>query len=266
MFRRRKSGELRRALARSQDPELAHLYDELAERRERVASLELELFEARSELASFQAEVESRLGGLRARIEQLERELRQARRAADLRAQWGERAESGDIPYDVLGQFERTWRRTATPSAEPKPELDDRAKDQIKRLYRSLAKRFHPDLTVDPTEKSYREKVMAKVNAAYADGNLAKLRELAEQPDREAEERQRTREEIIVDLRAEIRRLDGVIHRLRSAIDQLTRSHDVELMLEATMARRQGRDLISEMAVDLRRQVAEMEAELARIG
>jgi predicted nucleic acid-binding Zn-ribbon protein len=266
MFRRRNSGELRRALARSQDPVLAALYDELADRRERVAELELELFEARSELATFQAEVESRLGGLRERVEQLERELRQARRAADLRAQWGQRAESGDIPYDVLGQYERTWRRTAPASAEAKKPLDDASKDEIKRLYRSLAKRFHPDLTVDPTEKGYREKLMAQVNAAYADGNMAKLRKLADQPDHKPEERQRSRDEIAADLRAEIRRLDGVIHRLRSSIDELTRSRDVELMLEATMARRQGHDLIGQLAADLRRQIADMEAELARIG
>lgn len=266
MFRRRSSGELKRALAKSQDPVLASLYDELADRRERVASLELELFEARSELATFQAEVDSRLGGLRERVEQLERELRQARRAADLRAQWGQRAERGEIPYDVLGQYERTWRRTTPPSEQAKAPLDEASKDEIKRLYRSLAKRFHPDLTVDPAEKSYREKLMAQVNAAYADGNMAKLRKLAEQPDHQPEERVRSRDEIAADLRAEIRRLDGVIHRLRSAIDELTRSHDVELMLEASMARRQGQDLIAEMAADLRRQIIEMEIELESLG
>jgi hypothetical protein len=264
MFRRRNSGALRRALQRSQDPELAALYDDLAERRERVAALELELFEARSELAAFEAEVERRLGSLRDRVEQLERELKQARRQAARRAQWGERAERGDIPYDVLEQFERTWRRSAPPAAESKEKkLDDDSREAIKRLYRQLAKRFHPDLTVDPKEKKYRENVMAQVNEAYAQGNFAKLRELAETPDRPEPEVERTREQIIADLRAEIRRLDGVIHQLRSAIDRLTRSHAVQLMLEASMAERQGRDLIAEMARDLRQDIASMEAELA---
>lgn len=266
MFRRRNSG-LSRALQRSQDPELAALYDELAERREEVAALELELFEARSDLAAFEAEVDRRLGGLKDRVDQLERELKQARRQAARRGQWGERAERGDVPYDVLEQFEKTWRRSAPPAAEAKEKkLDAGSKEAIKQLYRQLAKRFHPDLTVDPEEKKYREQVMAQVNEAYAEGNLAKLQELAETPDRPQPEVERTREQVVADLRAEIRRLDGVIHQLRSALARLTRSHEVQLMLEASMAERQGRDLIAELARDLRQDIAEMEAELAQLS
>lgn len=265
MFQRRNSGGLKDALQRAKDPELAALYDELGARRERVAALELELFEARSELASFEAEVEERLGSLQDRVEQLEEELRQARRAAARRAQWGDRAETDGIRFDALGSFERTWRQTSPPPARKKKKIDEDTKEEIKRLYRSLAKRFHPDLTTDPQEKAQREKLMAAVNEAYSEGNLAKLRELMEQPDRPVVERARTREDVLSDLRAEIRRLDGVIHRLESALDRLTRSHEVRLMLEATMARRQGRDLVAEMAVDLRAQIAELEGELAQL-
>lgn len=267
MFRRRRRQALSRALSRSQDPELADLYNRLAERRERVAALELELFEARSELAAFQAEAEARLGPLQDRLEELERELRAARHQAALRAQWGERAESGKIPYDVLEQYHRTWRRSAsTESAPPKQAVAEADEAEIKRLYRSLAKRFHPDLTTDAKEKKHRESLMAKVNEAYAVGDLAALKELAQEPDRPEEELERTRAEEIADLRAEIRRLDGVVLQLRSTLDELTRSHDVQLMLEATMAENQGRDLIGEMAIDLKRQIAGLEAELAELG
>lgn len=266
MFRRRSHG-LSRALQRSQDPELAALYDELAERREQVAALELELFEARSDLAAFEAEVDRRLGGLKDRVDQLQRELKIARRQAARRAQWGERAERGEVPYDVLEQFEKTWRRSAPPAADAKEKkLDEGSREEIKKLYRQLAKRFHPDLTVDPQEKKYREGIMAQVNEAYADGNLAKLRQLVDTPDRPQPELERTREQIIADLRAEIRRLDGVIHQLRSSLDRLTRSHEVQLMLEASMAEQQGRDLIAEMASDLRQEIANMEAELANLS
>jgi len=267
MFRRRKSDVMKRALLRSQDPELAELYEQLAERRERIAALELELFDARSGLAMFQAEVGRRLGPLQARLENLEKDLRQARRQAERRAQWGERAETGDIPYDVIEQFERTWRRTPPASGVPKRKpLDQDTKADIKRLYRALAKRFHPDLTVDPAEKKYREGVMAQVNEAYAADNLEALRRLAELPDRPEIEPERTRAQMIADLRAEIKRLDQVARQLQSGLDQLMRSHDLQLMLEATMARQEGRDLIAELAVDLRRQVAELETELAGLS
>ncbi|MFP3854159.1 MAG: hypothetical protein ACLFWD_07690 [Anaerolineales bacterium] len=253
-------------MQRSKDPELAALYDDLSERRERVAALELELFEARSDLAAFEVKVERRLGSLQDRVEQLEKELKQARRQAARRAQWGDRVDRGEVPYDVLEQFERTWRRSAPPAADIKEKkLDKSSREEIKLLYRRLAKRFHPDLTVDPEEKKYREGVMAQVNEAYAQGNLARLHKLSEMPDRPMPEVERTREQVIVDLRAEIRRLDGVIHQLRSSLDRLTRSSEVQLMLEASMAERQGRDLVAEMASDLRQQIAEMEAELAEL-
>lgn len=266
MFRRRNSGALQRAMQRSQDPELAELYDALAERRERVAALELELFEARSELANFMAEVERRLGPLEARVEELERKLTNARRQASRRAQWGERAERGDLPPDVLEQFERTWRRSGAASDSPPKSKSTRvSKEEIKQLYRSLAKRFHPDLTVDPEHKRYCEQIMAQINEAYTNGDVAKLRELKDTPVRPVPEREKTREEIVVEMRAELRRLDGVIRQLESALGRLTRSHDVQLMLEASMARSQGRDLLREMGRDLRQQIAELEAELARI-
>jgi hypothetical protein len=267
MFRRRRSDVMKRALLRSQDPELAELYEQLAERRERIAALELELFDTRSALAVFQSEVARRLGPLQTRLEAVEKELRQARRQAERRAQWGERAESGDIPYDVIEQFERTWRRCPPAAETPKKKpLDVDARTEIKQLYRALAKRFHPDLTVDPAEKKYREGVMAQVNEAYAADNLEALRRLAELPDRPEIEPERTRQQVMVDLRAEIKRLDQVAWQLQATIDQLTRSHDLQLMLEATMARQEGRDLIAELTADLRRQVAQLEAELAALG
>lgn len=245
---------------------MAELYDALAERRERIAALELELFEARSELAAFSAEVDAKLGPLQSRLEQLEAEVREARRAAARRAQWGERAERGEVPYDVLEEFERTWRRSppAPQAARSKP-VSESDKQEIKRLYRDLAKRFHPDLTTEAEEKKYREGVMAEVNEAYAAGNLAKLRELMERPERPVEERERTRSQVLADLRTEIRRLDGVIHQLASARDRLTRSSEVSLMLDASMAQRQGRDWFREMARDLKDEIAELEAELAAL-
>ena len=46
-------------------------------------------------------------------------------------------------------------------------------------LYRALAKRFHPDLASDPSEKPWREQMMTKVNDAYRAQDLAALRQLA---------------------------------------------------------------------------------------
>lgn len=48
-----------------------------------------------------------------------------------------------------------------------------------RRLYRELARRFHPDLADSAVEMAYRTSVMAAVNTAYAAGDLGALYDLA---------------------------------------------------------------------------------------
>lgn len=267
MFRRRRSGGLQRAIQRSRDPELAELFDTLAARRERVAALELELFEARADVAAFMAELDRRLGPLEARLEELQRELREAQRREARQSQWGDRAGGGGVPIDVIGQFEKTWRQTGAAPAPKKERRDPpESQEQIKALYRALAKRFHPDLTVDPEHKKYCEEIMSEINEAYAEGDIERLRELMDKPERPVREEEKPREQVVAELRDEIGRLDSVIGQLEGALRQLTNSHELQLMLEASIARSQGRDLIQEMARDLRVEIAQLETQLARIA
>src|SRR3989304_1394750 len=168
MFSRRRRGFLRQAIQQSQDVELNTLQDELTRKQERVADLELEVFDARSALRQFESEVEGRLGASQRRLAELEKELAQARRQAARRAQWGERADSPDFPLDAVEQFERAWRQEAPAQPVPPKAIEDEdTRAEVKSLYRRLAKRFHPDLTTDAAEKAWREQLMAEVNQAY---------------------------------------------------------------------------------------------------
>ncbi len=264
MFGRRRRGFLRQAIQGSQDVELNSLEDELARKQERIADLELELFDAQNDLRRFEAEVEGRLGASQRRLEELEKELVQARRQAARRAQWGERAASPDLMVDSVDQFERTWRRDESiEPPPPKPVEDEDIRVEVKALYRKLAKRFHPDLTTDPAEKAWREGVMAEVNQAYADSDLAALRALDKRPDRSVELAPKTREQILAEILTEIKRLDRLIPQLESELRRVIQSPLLQLKLEATLARRQGRDLLGEMASELRVEIARLEAELA---
>ncbi len=208
-----------------------------------------------------------RIGPLQSRLSDLHKEVSQARHRAERRAQWGARAESeDDAPPDVFAQYERTWRKPPEGMPkEPKRAPDAATKSQIKAEYRALAKRFHPDLTGDPEEKKWREKVMAEVNQAYADGDVEALRKLASRVDRPESGPEKSREQILVELRREIKRLDGVIAQLQAEIGRLTRSSEVKLMLDASIARREGRELLAEMAADFRREIVELELELAEL-
>lgn len=265
MFRKRRRKALKRALEEAMDPEIQELRAAVSERRERIAQLELELSDTRNEVAQFEGQLNARLGPLTQRLEDLEDRLAEARRRAERRAQWGDRTDWDEIP-DVVEQFRKTWTRSEEPPApEPERPLDAETKGELKGLFRTLAKRYHPDLVTDPGEKRLRERVMAKVNAAYASGDLAALKALAAQPEHAEEAPRKTRTEIIAELHKEIRRLDGVIASLQRELQQLTNSYLVRLMLDASVARQAGRDLLGEMANDLLAEIARLEVELAAL-
>lgn len=67
---------------------------------------------------------------------------------------------------------------------EPEEELllpTDTPRDKVaeKRIYRELARRFHPDLAETAVEQAYRTSIMTAVNAAYTAGDVQALYDLA---------------------------------------------------------------------------------------
>lgn len=267
MFQRNRRGGLKQAIDRATDPELRDLRAQVAERQERVAQLELELSETRIHLERFEGELESRLGDLQRQLKELEEQLEAARRRAAHRAQWRDHPESPDLTEDVLEQFRKTWTRGEKPPITSAPQHEDSEKSEtLKALFRKLAKRFHPDLVQDPEEKRRRARKMTKINKAYAARDLETLRQMAEEPTQPEVVVEKTRQELIKELYAEIRRLDGVVRTLELSLQRLTNSHTVRLMLDVTVARRAGRDLLAEMANDLRVEIARVEVELAALS
>jgi predicted nucleic acid-binding Zn-ribbon protein len=256
-----------KARAGSGDRELDALAAALAARQERIAQLELDLLNSQTELAAFNAEIEQRLGMLQRRLETLEAELADARHKASRRALWGERASSPDVPEDVITQYQRLWGRDtktapSAPSAAPAPARVDEA--ELKTLYRALAKRFHPDLASDLSEKPWREDMMAKVNDAYRAQDLAALRQLAnEHPEPPAPPAPKTRERVLAERQAEIERLDELASKLEQQLEELAKSPAVQLKLEALWARRAGGDLLADMGRQLQAEIGRAEKELA---
>jgi hypothetical protein len=267
MFQRRSRRSLKQAIDQAGDSELRDLQLDLQERQERIAQLEFEISDTNAELGRFEHEYAARVGALERRVEELEADLEQARFQAARRAQWGDKADSPDMHVDVLEQFRRTWTPKEKPP-EPPPEepITDEVKAELKTMFRALAKRFHPDLVTDPEAKRWRQKVMAQVNEAYAAQNVAALKALAEKQERPEKPVQKSREQILAELRAEVRRLDGVIINLERNLNDLVNSYTVKLMLEVSIAARQGHDLLEEMAKNLLSRISHLEAEIASLS
>ena len=266
MFNRNRRRGLKQAIDQATDYEMRDLLDRVSIRQDRVVQLESELAETRAELVLFERKLEGEVGNLKHTLSVLKAKLENARRAAEWKAQWGDRAETDEVPEDVVEQFQKTWR----PRVESDPpvvevSLDDDGKAQLKAAFRALAKKFHPDLVMDPGQKERREEIMADVNQAYAASDLRALENLLEQTEEVSGEPTRTREAEIRHLSDEIRRLDAVISGLEKVLSDLTNSATLKLMLDVSMARNEGRDLLAEMAEDYKNEISRIESDLATL-
>lgn len=258
-----------------QDSDLARLRLLLARKQEYVAVLELELTNTRAELNNFTEAYTARITPLQRRANQLRKQLYEA--LEQQRQEQGDGwsgspgngfAENGNPGAKEEPHDHRAEQRKST-SAKSEPEearLDPHREERIRTLFRSLAKRFHPDLTADPEEKAKREAIMAKVNQAYTARDLAMLLKLAEEPDIESINGDLSIAEEIARIRKELKRLDEVITELENAIRQIDSSPIMQLRLEVHMARRSGRDLLTDMAKDLGMQIKDLEEHLTVLG
>jgi hypothetical protein len=254
-------------MERATDPELRQLEESLADRKERIAQLQIELSDTRIDLARFEYELEVRLGGYMQRLQSLRETLEDLRRKASWKAQWGDREDAPDFEQDASEQFRRTWRqRPSPPKPPPEVKLSDEDAEELKRLFYSLAKRFHPDLATDPAEKKRRQDIMVKVNKAYSSKDLNALRKLMKQPDITPEEQIKSRQQVLARMDAEIKRLDGVIAQLNTQLRELIHTNEsVRLMLDVSMARQRGKDLIADMARDFQHEIARLEIEVEQL-
>jgi len=252
-----------KSLQSTADAELTQLKVRLNKKREYIAILELELFNTRVTIHEFMELYNQRVGHLEAYLRTLRRKLYEV-----LEAQRPEPEEPIEEAYGAEDEEEFTyedrdetngWRKIGKGK---KSKYSPKMEEQIKNLFRELARRFHPDLTSDPEEKKWREEVMTRVNQAYSNRDLKTLRALAEQPDRPVDSPNQTKEQEIAGLRAELKRLDGVIADLKARIKHLEESPAWQLKMEARLKRRSGADLLTELEDRIKDQIADLEARL----
>jgi hypothetical protein len=162
----------------------------------------------------------------------------------------------------VEEQFRQTWQvprekesgfDTAFQALPTSEGSMDEQKQELKAIYRQLARRFHPDLTTDPAERTRRNRLMAEINNAYSERDLAALCTLAAQPEGA------TIDEPIAVL--QLRQLQQIheqmskrIGELRFRRSEIFNGEMMSLKIQASLAANRGRDLLQEMANHLERQ------------
>jgi hypothetical protein len=165
--------------------------------------------------------------------------------------------EAAELDEDVLvDKDEEILLPTDTP----------RDKTAEKRLYRELARRFHPDLAETAVEQAYRTSVMAAVNNAYADNDVQALYDLAGELDPseltelaniESAQNRKIRERIL-----KIRRRRRKAHQRLKALHE---ENTTKLFRKAQMLESEDANWWDSVRLELERVIGQREEEIGAI-
>ena len=219
----------------------------LAELRDRLAEMEAERDRLRQELRNFEKRFRPAVGARYNRLEELREQIRRA---------WTEvnRARSGAPKAGI------ETRTDEIPQKAFKPE------DEVRRLFRSLARKIHPDLADDFEERRRRHEFMSEATRAYRASDQRRLQWLLEHweaaPDLPRGVDSASR---LVRTNQHIAWARYRLREVNAEIAEFGASSTMRLMQQASAARSDGRNLIVEMRNQVIEELKEAELDLERV-
>jgi histone H3/H4 len=246
---------------------------------EKVKRLRLQLNQLRTELLSAEAELDSQLedvqafefrfeahvGQLLDKLALLESEVSGYLTRIKLMRHEQSLADKSQSFEPVDEQFRQAWRHDPQAAVSPKKLSPPPASQaQLKKMYRQLARQFHPDLAVDEADRRYRTDKMAAINDAYQAQSMVELMALAEALELH-QSRLKTVQPVDLEmaqaLQEEVERCRRRLRAIENELQNLPNRSMVDLALQVKLAQQEGRDLLAEMAEELARKIARKSAE-----
>jgi hypothetical protein len=174
--------------------EYARLLIEIEVRKGLIVDLQNERDSLELTLTNFAVELKNRVGALRVELNRVKRQVAEYRRRIE-RLRESDLLDPEQVEREVADEFaeqaeqERLAEEQAAREGQridvqrPRPQLDAETEAEILRLYRELAKRFHPDRARSDKERARRTDLMLKINIAYRERDLVTLQAMARQAD-----------------------------------------------------------------------------------
>ncbi|MCP4358382.1 MAG: DnaJ domain-containing protein [Chloroflexi bacterium] len=255
--------------------QIDRLRAELKRLQKELAKKETELSELYGSLQAFEAEYDERVGHLLEEYALLEAEVEAyMSRIRQIR----DEQTFGEGYQGVQDQYDAKWNaphqeKPQVKNLQPKPVTAAR----LKKVYRQLARKYHPDLAKDEADRERRTAMMTAVNDAYKAGSLTELEALAlDEPQVEVQTvirpdkprvtpRPQTETEMIRVLEEEIEHTRRLIFGMRDDLQNFHHRPLVELALDVRFAKRDGRDVLAELSTELERKIARKQVELDMI-
>lgn len=254
---------MKRGVTRRQTPEERELEKksfELASLQAELAQRELDLATLHAELRAFEERYLQIVGVRYAELDEIEAQIAEAQtrlnpRDNKARGQATQARAKAQESAKATGAVQETEQ-----PAKFKPS------ENLKKLYREVAKTIHPDLAEGESDRIRREKFMAEANRAYEEGDEARLQAILNEWNSSPESVKGDGPG--AELVRVIRKIAQVERRLRAIeiqIAELEKSGLYRLKERVEEAEEQRRDLLAEMAATLDEQISEARKHLDEI-
>jgi tetrahydromethanopterin S-methyltransferase subunit G len=229
----------------SQETEFEALSKELAEKELELATLE-------NELTIFEKRYTRTVGILFAELDILEREIAKEL----LRLHPDEKYQQNFHKAERKAQDSQDAVNEKTRQEEKPAYIPT---EEIKNLFRKVAKAVHPDLAITEKERAFRTELMARANAAYKTGDKQALEQILYEWEHRDENylSQVEQPKEFEHLKQKITQIKRRIMEIEAQIRELKTSDLYQLLLKVKQTELDGHDLLNDMANDLQNQIHE---------
>ena len=250
---------LAETLVKPEDQELARKREEQAAVESELADCELRAANLRAELGAFERQYLHFVGSRYAELDELNAEV--AEKTAKSQPD-NERAQQIAREARARAASTKTTAGEKSPN-DPKPF---RASAELKRLYRDVARRIHPDLTSDRDDRTKRQELMAMANEAYERGDEALLTKVITEYEcsPEAVKGDGAGADLVRVIRG-ISQARGRLTEIEAELQELLRSDLHQLKARVDQAEQHGRDVLGEIVGKVDEQIAQVKRRLENI-
>jgi hypothetical protein len=240
-----------------EERELAIKQAELEKLQQELAQRELDLTTLEIELRTFEIRYLRIVGSRYAALDEIEAkiaEFKASRNPENAAAR--EKAKAARMQADESAQRSQA-ADTSSEKTEFKPSED------LKKLYREVAKQIHPDLSEDEEERLRRERLMTEANLAFECGDSHRLHQILQEWECSPESVKG--EGTAAELVRVIRKIAQAQERLRTIdaqIAELTNSDLFQLKKRVEESEMGGIDILGRMVQDIDKRIAAAQIEL----
>jgi hypothetical protein len=243
-------------IIRQQSPEEVELlrkHEELAAVRAELAERELELADFRARLRSFEGRYLRQVGVLYAELDEWEARIAKLEASLDYTPATQQHAEQARKKAE---ESHEATHGEASQIQDFKPSAD------LRRLFREVAKRIHPDFATNDADRQHRTRLMVRANEAYAGGDSEALQRILDDYNESTESVQGE------GIGAELIRIIRQIHQARKNIttlekelNRLSSGELSQLRRDTEAAQKEGIDLLAQLATKLEGKIAQRRKE-----